>query len=508
MKNNADPYKGEIPSSKNIHPFFSNSNDRVAHFCQNLDLLFVNYQRQRRKHWNKVACRDNNGLGGYYHRRLSEIYRNMIQPNQRLLEIGCGQGDLLSTLEPSFGVGVDFSEEMTFRAKKKHPDLHFILGDAHQLPLNGTQFDVIILSDLLNDVWDVQAVFENLICNCHPGSRIIINSYSRLWEVPLAITEKVGLAQPVLYRNWLTVSDIRNFLDLTGMDVIRTWQEILFPLKVPLVTTACNRFLVKLWPINQLALTNFLVCRPCSQIRAGEPGVSIVIPARNEEGNIEQIFRRLQDINFEKEVIFVEGNSRDHTFDKIQLCQKKYPQMRTILLRQDGIGKGDAVRLGFEHASKEILMILDADLTVPPHYLHRFYDAILSGKGEFINGVRLVYPMEKQAMRFINLVGNKMFSLLFTWLLGQPVKDTLCGTKVLWRDDYQRLAKNRSFFGDFDPFGDFDLLFGAAKLELKIMDVPVRYMDRTYGTTNISRWKHGLQLLRMGALAAYRLKFV
>lgn len=178
------------------------------------------------------------------------------------------------------------------------------------------------------------------------------------------------------------------------------------------------------------------------------------------------------------------------------------------LLKQAGVGKGDAVRTGFSHASGDMLMILDGDMTVPPEDLPRFYEALCSGKGEFINGVRLVYPMEKEAMRFLNLVGNKFFSLAFTWLLGQPIKDTLCGTKVLWKEDYERIAQKRSCFGDFDPFGDFDLLFGAAKLNLKIMEMPVRYRERTYGSTNISRWRHGWMLLKMVFFALRRIKFL
>ena len=153
-------------------------------------------------------------------------------------------------------------------------------------------------------------------------------------------------------------------------------------------------------------------------------------------------------------------------------------------------------------------MILDADLTVAPEDLPRFYEVLYSGKGEFVNGVRLVYPMEKEAMRLLNLIGNKFFSLAFSWLLGQSIKDTLCGTKVLWKADYRMISANRAHFGDFDPFGDFDLLFGAARLNLKIVDLPIRYRERTYGTTNIQRWKHGWLLAKMVLFAAGRIKFV
>jgi glycosyltransferase involved in cell wall biosynthesis len=232
------------------------------------------------------------------------------------------------------------------------------------------------------------------------------------------------------------------------------------------------------------------------------------VPARNEAGNIPQIFARTPEMGRGTELIFVEGHSDDSTYSVIQQEISKHSDRRCELLRQTGVGKGDAVRLGFANASGEMLMILDADLTVPPEDLPRFYDVLCSGKGDFVNGVRLVYPMEERAMRYLNLVGNKLFSLAFSWLLGQPIKDTLCGTKVLWKDDYELIVANRAYFGDFDPFGDFDLLFGAAKLNQKIVGLPIRYRERTYGTTNIQRWKHGWLLLRMVHFAASRIKFI
>ena len=264
-----------------------------------------------------------------------------------------------------------------------------------------------------------------------------------------------------------------------------------------------------MWPFRIFALTNFILARPMPKKSLNEKdlSISVIIPARNEEGNIKNIMNRVPNMGKGTEILFVEGHSNDNTFETIKKAIDDNPDRQCKLLKQAGYGKGDAVRIGFNHAKGDILMILDADMTVPPEDLPRFLDALIKGKGDFINGVRLVYPMENHAMRFWNLVGNKFFSLVFSYLIGQPVKDTLCGTKVLKKIDYDRIAKNRIYFGNFDPFGDFDLLFGAAKLNLKIVDLPVRYRDRTYGTTNIQRWKHGWILLRMVLLAARRLKF-
>ena len=236
--------------------------------------------------------------------------------------------------------------------------------------------------------------------------------------------------------------------------------------------------------------------------------MSVVVAARNEAGNIAQIFDRVPDMGAGTELIFVEGNSSDDTWGAIEREIARRPAVNAHLFKQPGKGKGDAVRTGFREATGDVLMILDADMTVPPEDLPRFYEAWRSGKGEFVNGVRLVYPMEDRAMRFFNHVGNKFFSLAFTWLLSQSIKDTLCGTKVLSKRSYETIAANRGYFGEIDPFGDFDLIFGAAKYNLKIVDLPVRYGERTYGETNIQRWSHGMLLLRMVVKAMRKIKFV
>jgi len=424
-------------------------------------------------------------------------------------EIGCGEGDLLAALKPSVGVGIDFSKEMIRTAQKKHPHLIFIQADCHDIKLDET-FDVVILSDLLNDLWDVQRVFQNIRPLVHPRTRIIINSYSRLWEKPLSIARRLRLSRPTLPQNWFTVEDIFNMLRLSDYEVIRKWEEIVFPLPFPLLSAFFNRFLVKIWPFRLFALANFILAKPVLALSEQEPkpSVSVLVPARNEAGNITNILRRVPEMGSFTEIIFVEGHSKDDTYNVIKQEIPKFPDKRCRLIRQTGVGKADAVRAGFKIASGDILMILDADITVPPEDLPRFYEALVRGKGEFINGVRLVYPMEDRAMRFFNILGNKFFSVAFSWLLGQSIKDTLCGTKVLKKEDYFRIADNRAYFGEFDPFGDYDLIFGASKLGLKIVDLPIRYRERVYGSTNIQRWRHGLLLLKMLLVAARRIKFV
>jgi ubiquinone/menaquinone biosynthesis C-methylase UbiE len=461
----------------------------------------------RQSHWDTVARKRDSwrGMGIWYHRRIEKIYRFLISPGQRVLEIGSGTGDLLASVRPTLGMGVDFSVEQVLRAREHHPEMEFIQADAHDLSVIKQTFDVIILSDLVNELWDVQQVLEEIKPLCTSRTRIIINFYSRLWEFPLYFTQLLNLATPTLAQNWLTHQDVANMLNLAGFETIRTWKEVLWPLPLG---GFFNKFLARFWPFKEFALANFLVAHPQPKEVDKEPVVSVIVPARNEAGNIKAIFERVPKMGRETELVFIEGHSQDDTYVTIEKEIAAHLTTPSLLLHQSGIGKADAVRLGFEHARGDILMILDADLTVPPEDLPRFYEALVSGKGEFINGVRLVYPMEEQAMRSLNFLGNKFFSMAFSWLLGQPIKDTLCGTKVMWKSDYELIAANRSYFGDFDPFGDFDLIFGAAKQNLKIVDLPIRYRERTYGSTNISRWKHGMLLMRMVAFAARRIKFV
>ncbi|WP_051327808.1 glycosyltransferase [Desulfatirhabdium butyrativorans] len=466
------------------------------------------YLRNRSGHWDALADRPIGALSRHYRQRLADVYSHAVGSCERILELGCGRGDLLAKLEPELGVGVDLSNRMIDEARARYPSFQFHCADAQDCDLGDVTFDVIILSDLLNDLWDVQATLVHIRRYCHAGTRIVFNVQSHLWEYFRRLAEKRQWVTPNLPQNWLTPTDMDNLVTLSGYELVQRWQEVLCPADIPLLATLLDRFLVKLPFFRIAALTNFYVIRPLGlSPKPCMPSVSVVVPARNEAGHIGEILSRIPKMGSRTEVIFVEGNSSDNTFETIQQALADLPRDNYRLIRQPGKGKGDAVRAGFEIATGDILMILDADMTVPPEDLPRFYDILANDLGEFANGVRLVYPMQDRAMRFFNLLGNKFFSWAFSWLLGQAIRDTLCGTKVLWANDYRRIADQRSDLGEFDPFGDFDLLFGACRCHLKIMEIPIRYQARRYGETNIRRWAHGWLLLRMVVFAARLLKF-
>lgn len=372
--------------------------------------------------------------------------------------------------------------------------------------------DWVLLNGNIHYEADVQSFLEDLRQILTPSSKIILTYYSSLWKPLLRLATFLGLRSVTPEENWIANEDVRNLLLLANYELVRHESKLLIPVYIPVISYLANRFVAPLPGFRMFNLLNIVVARPLLPPPPGEalaPSVSVIVPARNEAGNIEAAILRTPVMGPDDELIFIEGNSTDDTWTTICRLQEKYAGHRTIRVdRQEGKGKGDAVRKGFAIAEKEILMILDADLTVPPEELPRFYAALTSQKGEFINGSRLVYPMEKQAMRFLNLLGNKFFAVMFSFVLGQRFKDTLCGTKVLTRENYVKLAAHRKYFGEFDPFGDFDLIFGAARMALRIVEVPVHYRERTYGETNIHRWRHGLILLRMLRFAAARIKFL
>jgi SAM-dependent methyltransferase len=447
----------------------------------------------------------------FYHEEDERFLRFLVGNDQRVLDLGCGTGHLLAALNPSRGVGVDFSSAMVDEARRRHPHLEFHVGDIEDPvvleALNGP-FDVILLADTVGSIEDCQRTLDNLHSLCHRETRVVIAYYSRLWGPLLHAAMRIGQQMPQTELNWLSAQDLADIMALADFEVVRLDSRQIVPKRVGGLGGIANRFVGTLPGIRNLALRQYVVARPGRESRLGQKSATVVVPCRNEAGNIAPAIDRLPRFCDDIEVIFVEGHSRDSTVTEIQRVIEKHPELDIKLVRQDGKGKADAVRKGFDAARGEILIILDADLTTPPEDLPKFYEAITQGKGELIMGSRLVYPMEHEAMRTLNILGNKIFSLLFSWLLNQRITDTLCGTKVISRSHYEKIKQGRGYFGEFDPFGDFDLIFGAAKLNLEIVEIPVRYRARTYGSTQISRFRHGWLLLRMVIVAWRKLKAV
>ena len=440
----------------------------------------------------------------YYHKNIVQFYKFVVPQHSRVLQVGCKNGYVLHALNPIVGVGVDDNGYARETAQERYPDFQFF-SDLAEIPHQ--TFDYILLTSVTMEQYDIQDLFCRLQPFCNRSTRIIVDSYSYLWEPVLWVTQKLGLRRPTNFKNWISYKDLCAFLHLADFQTVTTYRHTLLPMYIPLISTLLNKFLIHVPLLRRLCLHRIAISRiipPKADFLSHT--VSVIIPCRNEKGNVEAAVRRCPAMGNKTEIIFVEGGSSDGTLEEIQRVAKSFPEKNIRWFVQPGKGKGDAVRTGFAQATGDVLMILDGDLTVPPEELPKFLYALLDGKGELINGSRLVYGMESGAMRFLNLLANFFFSVLFSWLLDQRLKDTLCGTKVLFKKDYETIARNRHYFGNFDPFGDFDLLFGAAKLNLKIVDMPVHYKRRAYGSTQIRRFLHGWILLGMSLLAMRKLK--
>lgn len=445
----------------------------------------------------------------FYYDQDQRYIRFLIPEGCRVLDLGCGMGDLLASVNPGYGVGIDFSPNMIEIARERHPSLEFRVADiedANSYKEFKAPFDFIIIGDTIGDMEDVLASLKNLHLLCSRITRIIISYHSPLWRPILRMGELWGGRMPSEASNWLSLDDISNLLTLADFDVImREWRQIM-PKRLFGIGILLNNYIGTLPFIRALSLRNYVVVRSLRQPEPDYSSCTVVIPARNEAGNIESAINRMPDICDDLEVIFVEGHSHDDTLKEMERVRDAYPDRDIKILVQDGTGKGDAVRKGLAHARGDVLMILDADLTTPPEQLPKFFDVLKSGKGEFVNGSRLIYPMDDKAMRFLNSIANRIFPIIFSWLVNQRLSDTLCGTKAISRHHYLNLIVNRHYFGEFDPFGDFDLIFGASKMNLKVIEIPVRYTYRSYGETQISRFSHGAMLLRMVLFAFRKLK--
>jgi SAM-dependent methyltransferase len=467
-----------------------------------------------RQHANAIA-RDRDAWiarnRGFY--KADRAYmRFLIPEGASVLDIGCGTGELLDALRPSRAVGIDLSAEMIAIARDRNPSFEYHVGDAEDPAVLGAikgPFDFIILSDTIGLLDDIEAVLSRLHPMCTPETRLIIAYHTQGWEPLLNMAEKIGRRMPQPPVNFLSTVDFMNLLDLSDFELIRSEARQILPVSLFGLGGLINRYIATLPGVRLFCLRRYIVARSRQAVEKADLSATVLIPCRNERGNIEDAILRMPRFAPRQEIVFVEGNSKDGTYEECLRVQEKYQGQWDIkVFKQAGKGKGDAVRKGFAEASGDVLMILDADLTVPPETLPKFYNAINSGKAEFVNGTRLVYPMQDEAMRPLNLIANRFFASVFTYLINQRFSDTLCGTKVLKRSAYQKIAAGRKYFGDFDPFGDFDLIFGAAKTNLKIVEVPIRYAARTYGETQISRFRDGFMLLQMVMFAFKKLKAI
>ncbi|NLO92275.1 MAG: glycosyltransferase [Elusimicrobia bacterium] len=459
---------------------------------------------------NTAGVRDSwRAKNSYYHSLITEFFRSRVPPDGELAEVGCSTGNLLAALPCCSRAGIDFCAPALEIARRKYPGIEFIEDDIEALKTE-RRFDCVICTDTLSSVGDVWRAARNLRRLCRPEATLVLTHTNYLWEPLLRLGETFGLKARQPLQHWLTLNDIGNLMELSGFSVRERGSFALVPVKIPLLSALANKLLARLPVLRHLCLVEYIVARPSPEPQFNDDAVvSVIVPTRDEAGHIKPLLGRLPRMGRQTEVVFVDGDSSDGTYELLEEALKTPPDgFSYSLIKQGGrLGKADAMRKGFAAATGDYFLILDSDLSVAPEDLPKFYLAMAEGRADFVNGSRLNYPLQDQAMRYLNNIANHAFGYIFSWLLERQLRDTLCGTKTLSRENYRRISEGRAYFGDFDPFGDFDLLFGAARLGLNIREMPVRYRSRAYGDTKISRFSHGWLLLKMCVVAARKLKF-
>ena len=443
----------------------------------------------------------------YFYNELLKTLQYIVNEGAKVLHVRCSTGFILNRLKPKLGIGIDDSEEQLKIARKNYSNLTFIKQDLEEINID-EKFEYILITHI-EDVVDIKSMLDSLKKCCNQHTRIIICYNNYLWSPVIRFAEKVKLKFPQKIHNWISSSDMQNFLHLSTYERIFEKNIVLYPFKIPLFSNLMNKYIARLPLFRRLTLMHIDVARPVFSVEEGEKAssVSIIIPCKNEAENVEDAVQRTPKMGKHVELIFCDDKSTDGTREKILDLIKKYPGKDIKLVDGPGICKAENVWMGFDHAKGDILFILDADLTVLPEELPYFYDAITTGKGEFIKGSRMVYPMQGDAMKLFNVIGNKLFSITFSYILDTKIKDTLCGTKVFWRKDYEKIKKLRGSWGISDRWGDYELIFGAVKSHLKLVDLPVHYVERTYGQTKMNnRIKNGLVMLKMCWSALWKIK--
>ena len=436
---------------------------------------------------------------GFYHSEQKKFISSIIRPESSVLEIGCSTGNLLEVIDAQRVVGIEISPRMAELARHKcDTDKVEIIETSLENFETNEKFDYIILNHLLEYAYDVQGSLEKIRDFCHDDSRVIVICHNPLWEHILRGTAFLGLRMPDLNRNFKTVMDLRNFFELAGFDPYETGYRLALPKRIPLFTTFFNKVLAKIPGLAVGSFSEYVIAKPKSVHSSSKPrySCSVIIPCFNEEGNVTLAVERTPDMGTFTEILVVDDGSSDGTKAEAEKIAAKDPRVRVISYTPNS-GKGYAVKVGFDAAKGDVLMILDADMTVRPEDMPRFFDPIDQGLADFVNGTRMIYPMENKAMGALNFIGNKGFGIILSLIMGRRATDTLCGTKAFRKKHYD------TFDMTDKSWGDFDLLLGATKQRLKVVEMPIRYMARVEGDSKMKAFQHGWRLL-MVCVQAFR----
>jgi 4-amino-4-deoxy-L-arabinose transferase-like glycosyltransferase/SAM-dependent methyltransferase len=433
----------------------------------------------------------------YYHEFLARWCRAMLPPGRKVLDVGCGRGELLAAVEPSHGVGVDLSSAMVARARDDNPSLQFSAQAMEAFEGDGS-FDAALCINTLEYMWDVGTVLARVRAALRDNGRLLITTANPVWSPVFKLASRLGLRTPDGPRLFITNLDLVNLLELHGFEVVYERMHLAIPKRIPGISEPVNFLVSRIPGLRLISSMQMVVARKLPSAPRGY-SVSMIIPCHNERDNVDRCVRAIPKLGTSTEAIFVDDGSTDGTAERVRPELNPGVDVRVISYPTNR-GKGHAVKTGFDAARGDIVMIVDADLTTDPAEFQPLYDAFATGRAEFVNGTRFVYPMAGRAMKWANYMGNRVFTILVSLIMERRVSDTLCGTKAMFRWDYRHMTMGR------DPWGDYDLLFGAAQLRLALREIPVHYQERTGGESKMRPFAHMMNLLRMCWMGFWQVK--
>tara|TARA_B110000977_G_scaffold125183_1_gene160299 strand:+ start:1495 stop:2904 length:1410 start_codon:yes stop_codon:yes gene_type:complete len=367
-------------------------------------------------------------------------------------------------------------------------------------------FDHIVIADIEHQKFITKNLIdlnEKIDNEC----RVIVLSKSIFWSTLINFYKKIKNIGPDK-NNFLPYSNLRKIFLNTNFEIVKNEKIIFFPFQFSLLTKFINQ-IFRFPVLNFFCMINLTVLKKVQKKNYQAEGkkISFIIPCKNEGGNIKFFYEKIINSTINAEFLFGNDNSSDNTLDEIKKLQQAIPNKEIKIYDGPGVCKSENVYKGINLASGEIILIYDADLTVSFDDLVNSINLLLKTDADFINCTRMIMPQQKNAMKFLNFYGNLFFAFLFSILFKQKITDTLCGTKIFFKKDWEQIKKYNNTWGAKDLWGDFDLLLGAYKNNLKIVENPISYTDRKEDETKMTGIiKNSIRMLIITFVAYYKLR--
>lgn len=407
----------------------------------------------------------------YYHNQLKQIFKDVIKENSKVLQIGYGLGDILAALYPKKGVSFDDDKDILAISRRRYPIFKFTDFNFNKNKVND-KFDYVIYPNSLEHFDDIQTVFENVYPALSRSSKVVVASVNPRWEQIFYILEKLKLKRPESSRNWLRIENIKNLLEVSGYKVIDSGFRIILPVSIPLISGIINKVIRNIKILSRFCVEQFVVAQKETFSINNNLSCSVVIPTYNQAELLEYCIESIPNVGKKMQIVVVDDASSDRTEQVMKSLSKKHHNIKYIRNERPQ-GEEKSLKIGIESVDLDIILTYDAKMSIPSSELVRFYNVLASKRADFVSGMRFIYPLEGQRLRQLTIIGNIIFSYLYSLFLNQRVFDPLCSIKGFYKKNYSKIkiSNNNTLL---------DLLIKAAENKAKILEIPVHYSLESY----------------------------